>query len=586
MSSAILINSNLKKPELVVQLPKENSTEANPLKVIGVLSPLIAINGIVVPWQDISYFRLESRGVLPEVEFEFRDSKSLFRNVFHPTNENYLQVQILPGHEKCEKINLLFDLKDLVLGEVVSGRGSYKCKNFMDSRMVNLSEMSTSDLFLWAQKNTNLGLYMSTSTADKRNININNKSIYETLTEQVECSEATPTQVLDWWVDFWDCINLQDIYTAVKIPALERDMKIEVSRETGPGDYRVAEEIFIFTNSPTHESSNLYITGYHFDTDTTTHRSQGTSKMRTVYDVLKKQYVDHYLIDGDSMDDTINYEYGGEVRGYDRVFARECRDFYKTKILGDRLHVYGKRPLLGVTKYRQCRVLWLDNDGRINQSPTATIDDQMQNIEPWIRDVVKNIKVDANLSANKQVSGQYTIVGVSYIYQNGEWLCDYEMVKDRKTAPKIEVSVKGVMTDLLSPIVKEVDTSANEKISTVIKDAFGSLKSLGSTNWSNVIKEVVSGKLPTLNIPTSLRDIDNIKKSVIQEYEQVRDQVKYEVAKSTAELRSYIPTEENIHTQLEKIDIYKEAKKEIEELEEGVTRIIEGRKTLGNLGKL
>ena len=61
----MIIHPKIEKPKIEVTLPSTNSTEADPLKVNGILAPLCALNGLLIQFQNINYLRLSSTGPLP-----------------------------------------------------------------------------------------------------------------------------------------------------------------------------------------------------------------------------------------------------------------------------------------------------------------------------------------------------------------------------------------------------------------------------------------------------------------------------------------------------------------------------------------
>lgn len=474
-----IIYPKIEKPKIEVTLPSTNSTEADPLKVNGILAPLCALNGILIQFQNINYLRLSSVGPLPEVMFSFNDPTGLFQSVFQVRTDNYFQVQILPPFDAYEKINLVFQISEITTGGVVTGTGTYKCHNLTDTRMLSIGDKTTWEYFQLLQQFTNLGLVSETGTdtEDSRPMVLNNQSLLSYTDEVIDTAEASEQKVLDWWVDWWDYINVENLIQLMN--PQKGVQKIVIGQEKEPGDADPLSTFCLFTNLPSHENTELYMTGFAFEQTPGLHRSSGTSKMRTVYDLRTGRYIDHYLIDGDSKDQTIDYEYGGEVDGYDFVFAKECRQLYKSKLFSEVLHVYTRRPLLGFLRGQRCKVLWVDNSGSMGS--TVRGDELLTNIDEEMREALSVSGGSNDLVPNMQVSGQWTCTGIEITYLNGQWSVDYSMVREAKEKPTMDIDGE----DQLSPTLKETDTAEVEK-SFAVADVFGSIKS----NWLTKAGEV------------------------------------------------------------------------------------------------
>lgn len=466
----MIIHPKLEKPKIEVTLPATNSTEPDHLKANGILAPLCALNGLLIQFQNINYLRLSSTGPLPEVMFSFNDPTGVFQSVFQVRTDNYFQVQILPPFDAYEKINLVFQISEITTGGVITGTGTYKCHNLTDTRMLSIGDKTTGEYFQLLQQLTNLGLVSETGTdtEDLRPMVLNNQPLLSYTDEVIGSAEANEQKVLDWWVDWWDYINLENLVGLVN-PDREVQ-KIIIGQEKEPGNADALSTFCLFTNLPSHENTELYMTGFAFEQTPGLHRSSGTSKMRTVYDLRTGRYIDHYLIDGDSKDQTIDYEYGGEVDGYDFVFAKECRQLYKSKLFSEVLHVYTRRPLLGFTRGSRCQILWVDNSGTMDSAVRG--DEFLTNIDEGLREALSATAANNNLVPNMQVSGKWTCVGMEITYYNGQWQVDYSMVRDSKEKPTMEIDHE----DQLSPTLKESDTSETEK-SFAVANVFGTIKS-------------------------------------------------------------------------------------------------------------
>ena len=82
---------------------ENNKTEIQQTSVFGIQSPLIAIDNVVIDFNDIQSFNLRSTGVLPELEMIVFDKYDLISSIDTPGMDNEVRVQILPQFENAYK---------------------------------------------------------------------------------------------------------------------------------------------------------------------------------------------------------------------------------------------------------------------------------------------------------------------------------------------------------------------------------------------------------------------------------------------------------------------------------------------------
>ena len=107
-------DNTLKQSEIVVPLVasskeeagdavENNKVEIQQTSVFGIQSPLIAIDNVVIDFNDISYFSLKSDGVLPELSMIVLDKYDLISSIDTPGMDNEVRVQILPQFDNAYK---------------------------------------------------------------------------------------------------------------------------------------------------------------------------------------------------------------------------------------------------------------------------------------------------------------------------------------------------------------------------------------------------------------------------------------------------------------------------------------------------
>ena len=208
-----------------------DTTDKSQLQVFGIQVPLIMINNTVIDFDAVSYFSLKSNGPLPSLVMTVEDRYGLIGNIDKPKNDNEVRVQILPRFDNAyKKINMTFYMSNInVSGKFISLTCTYKLPKLTSSKFETYGELNTFDIFKTAAEETGLGFATNiTAGSDNRYIYCDNKSWLDILNNEIQFS-GIESQVLDWWIDFWDNINLADIYERYKATDSDEDIQVWVT---------------------------------------------------------------------------------------------------------------------------------------------------------------------------------------------------------------------------------------------------------------------------------------------------------------------------------------------------------------------
>lgn len=468
----------IKLPEIVTKMmateraqtdsSEYTTSQIKQTDVYGVMCPLLSLNGVVVDMPDLIDFELDCTGVLPEVYFEFKDRNNIFTQYNTPTTSNELQVQIIPPVEATyKKINMLFYVTEISVQQgIIIGRGVYKIPGLITNRHIALGEMTTYELCDFISAESQLGFASNVAaTNDKRYIYCDYKNYGDLLKDEIANSSADETHVYDCWVDLWNYITLCDIFERYNTIDEGDSLVMWIADHNTIGAVgEKAEPVrmdAILTNHPAVERTELFVRNYRVQTDNE-YVKQGTQKAVTVYNMQTKEYVGHYVADGDvDKDKYINLEYGGEVYGeYDYIFSKQCRDMFLKKMGAETIELTLTSPVFGLSRGDQCRFVWLDNDPRNRYwretFEKAKISKDIKDLHlGWLEDWVDSVKgvMDNSLYVNLQVSGQYTVVGMKAIFEHNMWLYQLMITRPAERKPQLMVDLTEDTTEINNGMV-------------------------------------------------------------------------------------------------------------------------------------
>lgn len=455
----IEFDNTLKQSEIIVPLISssmdeegslygKNETDIEETSVFGIMVPLIAINSTVIDFDSVISFNLSSEGILPELNMIVEDRYELINNIDKPGVDNEVRVQILPKFDNAyKKIDLTFYVTNIkVNGSVIKLMCTYKSSKLMSSKFESLGMIDTYSLFKYVALNSNLGFATNISEgSDLRYAYCDNKSWLELMKDEIHYS-GKDKQILDWWIDFWNNINLADIYERYNAIDKDEDMLIWISGQTK--DVTIGTKIepiqipATIHNHPGNANTEMYYKDYTVVSNPGSNITRGSDKVYSIYIENNDEYLDYLIQDGDVKEDIyLKYEYLGESYGdYNYLLQKQIRLGFLQKIGTECIKVSMTTPVLGLMRGQRVNVVRYTNDDMLENKMTALEDAGVLN-----RNVESNIPLkqyeleesSGKFTVDKTASAQYYINGVSINYTNNEWSYILSLVRPGDIKPEI-----------------------------------------------------------------------------------------------------------------------------------------------------
>lgn len=461
----VKFDNTLKQSDIIVPLAnsskaesgdayKNNQPEVQLTSVLGIQSPLIMINNIVVDFMDVISFELKCTSVLPEVTMVVKDRYQLNAIAATPGIDNELRVQILPKFEDVyKKINLTFFITSLKFqGEYMSIKGAYKSPKYTSSYIKTFGEISTYTLFETIAKETGLGFAanVENNNGDKRWIYCDNKSYKDLLMMEIQKSGADKC-IYDYWIDWWNNIVLVDIYERYNTIDPDEDIQIYVAgqnQEVSEGnEVQPQKTVASLHNHPGQKMSELYVYEKNIINKPGAQLYSGTDRVYTVFEHSKGDYVDYLIQDGDVEKDVfIKHEYLGEVYGnFNYLIAGKKRETFLQKIrTNETIEIVLKTPLLGLMRGNKVNLMWYMNDSSVQNLQKSLTEDGLLEENPGSdiplnsADSIEDKSQDGNFELDKSISGQYLITGCKMGFSDKEW--NYKLILSRSTSSKPKIT--------------------------------------------------------------------------------------------------------------------------------------------------
>lgn len=425
-------------------------TDKSQLQVFGIQVPLIMINSTVIDFDAISFFSLKSAGAVPTLTMTVEDRYGLISNVDKPKHDNEVRIQIIPRFDNAyKKINLTFYISSInVSGKFIRLSCTYKLSNLTSSKFEALGELDTYTLFKNAATDTGLGFATNIAAGtDNRYIYCDNKSWLELLNNEIQFS-GTESQVLDWWIDFWDNINLADIYERYKTTDPDEDITVWVTGQIDEmqkdQEINCIEIPAVLNDHPGNERSELFVTDYVIYNNPGAQTSMGSDKVYAVYEDTRDEYLDHLVQDGDVKEDIFTkYYYLGETYGnYNYLLQKELRNSFLQKVNSECIKVTLKSPLLGLMRGHKVNFIKYTNDDMLENKLKVLEENGVidRNVESNVALSDYEITADGDTAGrfriDRTVSGQYLITAMDLTYDNG-WKYILTLNRPADIAPDI-----------------------------------------------------------------------------------------------------------------------------------------------------
>jgi hypothetical protein len=444
-------DNTLEKSDIVMPIMSSSKSEAGDdyqdnsqseiaqTSVFGIQVPLIMINTTVIDFDSIHYFELKSNGPTPELIMTVEDRYELITNIDKPSHDNEVRIQIIPRFDNAyKKINLTFFINDIdVTGSMIKLTCLYKLPLLMSSQYKAFGEIDTYSLFKTIASEIKLGFATNVAALnDKRFVYCDNRSLHSLLDSEITFANATE-HIMDWWIDFWDNVNLVDIKERYLAVDPDDDIKIWVAGETREnrkdGEIIPNEVVAVLNNHPSVNNSELFVKEYTIKNNPGQQAALGSDKVYGIYADVNNEYSDYLIQDGDIKNDIFaKYDYLGENYGeYNYLFAKCLRAGYLQKINSETIKVTLKSPLLGLMRGHRVNFIRYVNDdyleGKMKSLEEAGVIDR--NVESNIPleeyelndEETKDNKNDGKFRLDKTTSGQYLIIAVELLFTNNEW---------------------------------------------------------------------------------------------------------------------------------------------------------------------
>ena len=426
METTVKFDCSLEFPPIVEPLygaaPDEADSglvlENQQTKVTGIIAPLIKLNNTTITWSQVKSMTLKCDR-WPEIKLEIIDSLDFSKTYDKPDQDNILQMQILPSFDNAyRKINLIFTIDDISFSDstvYVSGR--YNVPGWNDNIMKSYGNISTYEFFETVAKELKLGFASNLEgTDDNRWIYVANDSRKSVLSDECEFG-GRPELIMDWWVDFWNCINLVDIYE--RYHTVDKDIKVWIQQNRYPETETNSEVIptqveAMISNHMNFKMSPLFCTGMEIVSDFSQNTVNGSDKRLEIYDMGTLNTDSTIVADGSIKKNVIlTYRYLGEKFGdVDYLTNRALHSAYIQKLNSQQLRVTLQVPCFGFTKGGKLNFYWYEvND--------LTKDIKNKELGSNIDLPIDTTQGDQDQPLiNGQLSGQYYITDVTYYYEN------------------------------------------------------------------------------------------------------------------------------------------------------------------------
>lgn len=505
----VVRDPQIEQSDVVVPIERWGASEVDPvtmhddvnaLNTYGITSPLISINNIIIEEKCIVKFKLDGCGHIPTVTATVIDSANKFR-VFDPvTSDNEMIVQILPRTDTYyKKIKLTFYItKFQVRGETIDVAGVYKLPQLSSSVIQGFGEMTTYKLLEKIATDLNLGIvtnigecdpnkdarnafmkdenrsggsgfqdygnlyqkqnkYVAAvreeSEVDKRWIYCDNISYVDLMAREVELGgDVENNLIYDYWIDFWNYMNIMDIYD--RYTNIDVDENMILYSCAGQTDANATDEdiektyVMIspvaLTNADGMEQTDLYIRDLDKHSTPGNNYANGSDRVLSVYEENRGEYLDHLFQNSEVKKDIYTkYIYGGEIYGDNNFFLnRELRADWLRKVKSNYIIVDSAAPCVGIMRGQQIRVEWIIHDDAYVDALKNLAEDDLINEK---RDTnVPKSGIEEGVPQNgtiaitdETVSGQYLVWGINLIYKDGFWHNELTLVRPPEAVPRI-----------------------------------------------------------------------------------------------------------------------------------------------------
>lgn len=428
---------------------RKNQTDLQQTSIYGIHCPIIAVNNIMVAYEDILDFELDDTGHVPSVTAHIIDRKNLIQYLDVPGNDNELRVQILPPFDDAyKKINLTFLISSFSVGNQGNDlyiTGVYKLSSFTSSQYKSFGEVSLYGLFDRIASNTKLGFATNVEEETDTWYMYCPYISYKNIIEKEISHSGNETTVYDWWIDVWNYLNLVNVYERYNSIDPENDMMVWISGavdEVSEGIKIIPQEVPAeLTNLFGTEESQLFVKEYRTITNPGINVIDGTDKVFSVYSMNEGIYQDTYISDGDTKKDIYNnFEYKGEVYGdYDYITGGMMRGPFLQKMANYHVEVDLKQPLLGIQRGNHVTFACYYNDDNRDYPISGLAEEGGMDNNPKLSTPIMTPDTSGpdTFKLDKSISGQYMVIGNIYKFSGSQWTQTIVLTRPFTQKPQI-----------------------------------------------------------------------------------------------------------------------------------------------------
>jgi hypothetical protein len=283
----------------------------------------------------------------------------------------------------------------------------------LQDKLQSYGKITTYDYLDTIAKECELGLASNLDgTEDERYIYLRNTNFVKSVENEIKRS-GSESCILDTWIDFHNYIILCDILE--RYNAIESEIKVWTAPTVIPDTENTGEPIqpkeedAILSNAIAMRTTQLFINDYIVKNNSGSNLRYGTDKVLQSYYIDKSEPSSVLIQDGDIKKDTfIKTTYKGEIFGeYDYFTSEFCRNAFLQKINSNTIEVALATPLLGLERGGKVNVQWYEVNEVINQIKNENP------IDTNVPDTEGEQTANDEMTLNKQVSGQYLIIGTT-----------------------------------------------------------------------------------------------------------------------------------------------------------------------------
>lgn len=425
----VKFDNTLKLPQIVMPLYNESpnndpqagtSGSGSQTKMDGIFAPLFRLNNFTIPFQQVVSMELTS-DIVPRLSVVINDTLSLSKTLDTPTNDNYIQLQILPQFDNAyKKINMTFYMTSVeIRGSNIFIEAVYSVPNLWDTSMEAFGKLSSYEFYETVARKLNLGFCSNISnTTDRRYIYSTNQNIVTLMENEIEYS-GDNEHVYDVWVDWWNNVNFIDLYNEYKLIEKDENMHVWIY----PTDYNVSDDTDSMTpievvatigNAPNLMNNQLYAPTY----TPVSNSGMVTDQVIEIFKLDDRTTENIIVVDGDIHNDIFkSYVYYGENVGeYNYLYQKATRQMFLNKINGQCIEVSLRRPMLGLTRGGKVNFIFYDINKYTSQG--SQIDNKVESNIPLPDDIITD---DCRYIVNRTVSGQYYIMESTIRYAGSRW---------------------------------------------------------------------------------------------------------------------------------------------------------------------